>query len=179
VKTVELCRAQVDYHIKCRARSKENSMARVYRSTTAAVLACLIVAECTSTLLASDAEGAAPPAISHLTYNGKPLTALGPWHDDHVQAAPPNDALAVESTALGQYGGFRRGGRRRNEAAATALFLGAAGTIAGAAVLVYANRPECRANPALNACGYGTKVVGGAVLSAGLVGLMIGALTWR
>jgi hypothetical protein len=30
-----------------------------------------------------------------------------------------------------------------------------------------------------NGCNYGTKVVGGAVLSAGIVGLLVGALTWR
>ena len=154
-------------------------MTRVYRSTIAALLACLIVTECTGTLLASDAEGAALPATtSHLTYNGKPLTALGPWDHERAQAPRLETALVVESAALSQWGGYRRG-RSRNDGAAAALFLGAAGTIAGAAVLVYANRPECRGNPALNACGYGTKVVGGAVLSAGLVGLMIGALTWR
>ena len=51
--------------------------------------------------------------------------------------------------------------------------------IAGTAVLVYANRPECRVNDRGNGCGYGTKVAGSAVLSAGLVGLLVGALTWR
>src|ERR1700730_1720272 len=154
-------------------------MARGYRTTTAALIACIIATQCTSTVLASDAEGAAPPAASsHLTYNGKPLTALGPWRDDHVQASRGSMPLSVESSAFGQWGGYRRG-RNRNSGAATAIFLGAAGTIAGAAVLVYANRPECNGNPALGGCGYGTKVVGGAVLSAGLVGLMIGALTWR
>ena len=155
-------------------------MARINRTPVAALLACVIATECTSTLLASDAERTAPPATSsHLTYNGKPLTALGPWADDLVQA--PRDSMSlspVESSAFSQWGGPRRG-RRRNDGAATALFLGAAATIAGAAVLVYANRPECKVNAALGGCGYGTRVVGGAVLSGGLVGLMIGALTWR
>ena len=155
-------------------------MAWVYRTTTAALVACIIATQCTSTLLASDAEHAAPPATSsHLTYNGKPLTALGPLDDDHVQ--PPRGLMPlsrVESSAASQWGGFRRG-RNRHSGAATAMFLGAAGTIAGAAVLVYANRPACSGNPTLGGCGYGSRVIGGSVLSAGLVGLMIGALTWR
>ena len=57
--------------------------------------------------------------------------------------------------------------------------IGAAAAIAGTAVLVYANRPECSTNQMASGCGYGTKVVGTAVLSAGLVGLVVGALTWR
>jgi hypothetical protein len=59
------------------------------------------------------------------------------------------------------------------------MFVGAAAAIAGTAVLVYANRPECSTFPTASGCGYGTKVVGGAVLSAGVVGLLVGALTWR
>jgi hypothetical protein len=156
-------------------------MARVYRTTTAALIACIIATQCTSTVLASDAERAAPPATSsHLTYNGKPLIALGPRDSDHAQTSLGSVPLSpTESSALRQWGGFRRGRGGRNNGAATAIFLGAVGTIAGAAVLVYANRPECSGNPALGGCGYGTKVIGGAVLSAGLVGLTIGAVTWR
>jgi hypothetical protein len=60
------------------------------------------------------------------------------------------------------------------------MVLGAAASITGGAILVYANRPECgTTNRMASGCGYGTKVVGGAVLSAGIVGLLIGALTWR
>jgi hypothetical protein len=77
-----------------------------------------------------------------------------------------------------QYGyGSRRG--RRNQAALTAIMLGAVGAIAGTAVLVYANRPECNVNPNLGGCGYGTKVVGASLLSGGVVGLMVGAVMWR
>jgi hypothetical protein len=155
-------------------------MARGYRTTTAALVACIIATQYTSTVLASDAERAAPQATSlHLTYNGKPLTAIGPRNDAHAQASRGVDPLSpIESSAFRQWGGFRRG-RGRNGGATTAIFLGAVGTIAGAAVLVYANRPECNGNPTLGGCGYGTKVIGGAVLSAGLVGLTIGAVTWR
>jgi len=49
----------------------------------------------------------------------------------------------------------------------------------GSAVLIYANRPECSVSANNSGCGYGTKVVGGAVLTAGLAGLTIGAITWR
>jgi hypothetical protein len=38
---------------------------------------------------------------------------------------------------------------------------------------------KCNTNPGANGCGYGTKVAGSAVLSAGLVGLLVGPLTWR
>jgi uncharacterized membrane protein YjjB (DUF3815 family) len=60
-----------------------------------------------------------------------------------------------------------------------ALMLGAAAAIGGTTLLVYANRPECTMNQFAGGCGYGTKVIGGAVLSTGIVGLFIGALTWR
>jgi hypothetical protein len=60
----------------------------------------------------------------------------------------------------------------------TAIVLGAIASIAGAAILVYANRPDCSTNQMASGYGYGTKVAGGAVLSAGAVGLVIGAVTW-
>jgi hypothetical protein len=84
----------------------------------------------------------------------------------------------VESTSFAQRGwGRGRGGRHGG--AQAALVLGAVGTIAGAAVLVYANRPACSTNQNANGCGYGTKVVGGAVLAAGIFGFVVAALTWR
>jgi len=94
-------------------------------------------------------------------------------------AIAPDKFTGFASSAFAQRG-YRGGGyRRRNSGAAAALFAGAAAAIAGTAVLVYANRPECTAIPTASGCGYGTKVVGGAVLSAGIVGVMVGALTWR
>jgi hypothetical protein len=60
-----------------------------------------------------------------------------------------------------------------------AIVLGSVVSIAGAAILVYANRPECETHQFAGGCGYGTKVVGGAVLSGGIVSLVVGALTWR
>jgi hypothetical protein len=88
--------------------------------------------------------------------------------------------LAGDAGSLAQRGGYRGGGRgRRNDAARAAIVLGAVAAIAGTSVLVYANRPECSVNGRATACGYGTKVVGTAVLSGGIVGLLVGALTWR
>jgi hypothetical protein len=151
-------------------------MRRSYRASMAVLIASLIAIEST-TLFASDPERAASAAQSPLTFHGQPLTAIS-LHRDDLAITGATVPSASEPNAYTQFGGFRRG-RRRNAGAATAIFLGAAGAIAGTAVLVYANRPECNANPTLGGCGYGTKVAGGAVLSAGLVGIMIGALTWR
>jgi hypothetical protein len=91
---------------------------------------------------------------------------------------PPVPSTTLASSTFGQRG-FRGRGRRDNDGARAAIILGAVATIAGTAVLVYANRPDCNTNPTAGGCGYGTKVVGGAVLSAGVVSLLVGALTWR
>lgn len=69
--------------------------------------------------------------------------------------------------------------RMRHDGSIAAIMIGAAAAITGTAVLVYANRPECSTNQLAGGCGYGTKVVGTAVLSGGIVGLFVGALTWR
>jgi len=112
--------------------------------------------------------------------------------DDVFRARPLSDAMAPrawrdtaaflphDGDALAQRRGYRGGGSGgRNDAARTAIVLGAVATIAGTAVLVYANRPECSTHPSAGGCGYGTKVVGSAVLTGGVVGLLVGALTWR
>jgi hypothetical protein len=57
--------------------------------------------------------------------------------------------------------------------------LGTLAATTGAALLVYANRPECSRNASADACGYGTKVIGGAVLTAGAVGIVAGTVSWR
>ncbi|HWF85099.1 MAG TPA: hypothetical protein VG222_09640 [Vicinamibacterales bacterium] len=98
--------------------------------------------------------------------------AMGPIWRSALKFVP------VESNAYEQRG-RRRGRGGRNDAAQTAIILGAVAAIAGTALLVYANRPDCSTNPTASACGYGTKVVGTAVLSAGIVGLVVGAATWR
>jgi len=100
---------------------------------------------------------------------------------DEVLAARGLFDAGAASLAFEQRGHYR--GRRSrwgdNRAAQTAIILGGVASIAGAAILVYANRPECRTNQFANGCGYGSKVVGGAVLSGGLVSITLGAVTWK
>jgi hypothetical protein len=94
----------------------------------------------------------------------------------HGLIGPAASSLALDHR--GRYGG-RRSRWDDNRAAQAAIIIGGVASIAGAAILVYANRPECRANQFANGCGYGSKVVGGAVLSGGLVSITLGAVTWR
>ena len=96
-----------------------------------------------------------------LTYNGHPIG---------VPAVATSDVFNQRGY------GYRH---RRNDAALTAIMLGAAGIVAGTAVLVYANRPECSVNANFNGCGYGSKVVGSSLLAGGLVGVLVGSVTWR
>ena len=116
---------------------------------------------------------------SRLTFSHEILTANEPLGAARAQVWRSTlNRVPVES-AFAQRSGYRGRGRGGRNGAATAIFIGAVASIAGGAVLVYANRPECSTNRTANGCGYGTKVVGGAVLSAGIVGLVVGALTWR
>jgi len=182
-------------------------MERCHRlSTTGALVVCLIGSPLTGTVFAfedgSPREALASSSNVAGTSDGQP-TRSSPAAD--TPAASLNVSSSMSSTlralaatdprawqpaadfrvvdagtfeAGGQYG--RRGSRgRRNGTAAAVIALGAAASIAGGAVLVYANRPECSTNQFAGGCGYGTKVVGGAVLSAGLVGMVAGALAWR
>ncbi len=155
---------------KPRLRQGESSVIHFCRTSTAILLATLIALP-TTAFAASNADTALP---TPLTYHGLPIANVPPIAGDH--SAPIR--TETPSNAFGQWG-YGHHGRHHNDAAVTAMVLGAAGVIAGSAVLVYANRPDCSANPNLGGCGYGTRVVGGAVLSAGLVGLLVGALTWR
>jgi hypothetical protein len=87
--------------------------------------------------------------------------------------------LPTQSSALAGQVYQGRPYRMSHDGSIAALMIGAVVAITGAAVLVYANRPECDVNRFASGCGYGTKVVGGAVLSGGMVGVVVGALTWR
>ena len=88
---------------------------------------------------------------------------------------PAQDARLTFAGQIRQGRPYRYGDRNRSIAFLT---VGTIGAITGAAILVYANRPECNTNQFAGGCGYGTKVIGGAVLTGGAVGLTIGALTW-
>ncbi len=183
-------------------------MARAPRSTTpCAVVICLLSAQWSGLLFASEpshppTETAAPSPTAGTT---APSTALpidfrtGPT-DASAAAAPPAaarsmfdapsvstaweplpaHAFTVPGPAFAVGGQIYQGApyRLRHDGSIAALMVGAAAAIAGTAVLVYANRPECSTNQFAGGCGYGTKVVGSAVLAGGIVGLFVGALTW-
>ena len=168
---------------------REHAMLKIHRLSATVVLSvCLIGTSLAETLFASgesheEIAAAAvvivpePPAAAIaplLKYSSSftPVTAQA-WSDASTFAADDSKSLAQRRGRGGYYG------RGRHNGAAAALVLGAAAAIAGTAVLVYANRPECSTNVAAGGCGYGTKVVGGAVLSAGIVGVIVGAATWR
>jgi len=153
-------------------------------STTVVLIACLLGTTSSGILFASGQEPAA--ALS----TAEPLPGTAEFmrsvvaHSPHVlrDDTPRTRAFAFappESIAFAQRGGRGRGYGRRHNGAAAAIAVGAAAAIAGTALLVYANRPECSTIPAASGCGYGTKVAGGAVLSAGIVGLVLGAAMWR
>jgi hypothetical protein len=154
-------------------------MVRTHRlSTIGALILCLVGTQWSSTLFASGQE----PLSGSARTPGLPRPIVEPSRftlSDEILAA--SATVETRSNSFDQRDRDRRGrgGRGRNDGAAAAIVLGAAAAIAGGAVLVYANRPECSTNQFAGGCGYGTKVVGGAVLSAGIVGLAVGALTWR
>jgi hypothetical protein len=182
-------------------------MTKTHRvSTTCALIVCLLGAQMSGTLFAEEAPTERAPASSSVVNVSPSLPAetsafnapfspftVGPSRfvlsDEALAslAARPQmwlgslNAISGEAASLAQRGGYR--GRRsggRNGGAAAAIVLGAAAAIAGTAVLVYANRPECATtNHIANGCGYGTKVIGGSVLAGGVVSFVVGAATWR
>ena len=138
--------------------------------TTAVVLVCVVGTQWTNAaVFASDEETASgatrPTVTARLETHPRLVIDLTRF------------TLADESSTFAQRRGFR--GRGGNEGARTAIVVGTLAAITGAALLVYANRPECRGNASANACGYGTKVIGGAVLTAGAVGIVAGTVSWR
>ena len=170
--------------------------------TTCVLIVCLAGTPWGDTLFASEP---ASPSVEHASSQPVPtLRNSGPTQQGAAPAAsiarPFHFTLAEEAltaalqpglemgsfNALAQRGGRRGRGRGRvsrggyrNGGAATALAFGALASIGGAAVLVYANRPECNGRPWADGCSYGTKVAGGALISAGMVGIIGGALAWR
>lgn len=94
----------------------------------------------------------------------------GPWRGASGEAVANN-------RQWGHRGHYGHG--RGNGAAQAAIIIGAAAAIAGTAILVYANRPDCNTRAEPDGCGYGTKVVGGSLIAGGMVSLVVGAATWR
>lgn len=106
---------------------------------------------------------------SHLAIGEETLRAM---------AVPLNASQSYASPWLAQRGWYR-GGRRHNGAAQAEMILGAVAAITGAAILTYANRPQCSVDALADGCSYGTKVVGTAVTAGGVVAFLTGAFTWR
>jgi hypothetical protein len=176
-------------------------MARTHRRSTAvALMACLVAGPLCGGLSATEVErssngapASSPPAsiaspatLASVDQPG-PFTFTDARLPAEVQAEGARaqawrssfNVVPAESSSFAQYRGYRGRGRRDRHDSAAAIILGATASIAGTAVLLYANRPECSTSQMASGCSYGTKVVGGAVLSAGIVSLVFGALTWR
>lgn len=112
-------------------------------------------------------------AANALLTENRPLGAIA---TTDLWASP--FALASSDAMFAQRGYRGRGGRSGRQAAAAFFAAGALVTITGGAILVYANRPDCKFYGG-QGCGYGTRVIGGAILSAGLVGMLAGAVAWK
>jgi hypothetical protein len=160
-------------------------------SVTVALIVCLTVGQWSEPVFASTepsaSESPATASSANAASETQQLTATPPSRlalGDHTLRAMAlssmsmNGSQPVLASSYAQWGRYRGRGRR-NGVAQAEMVLGAVATIAGAAVLTYANRPECRAYETADGCSYGTKVVGTAVTAAGLVTFFTGALTWR
>jgi hypothetical protein len=150
------------------------------------LLISLAAAPLSSTALAAQEQSSLPRSIATSPTPLKLPTSLQPAGQANLPTdflvQPSFAAMASSAAAVqrGRYrGGRRSGGGGRRTAAAEALVFGAAAAITGAAVLAYANRPDCDYDPRLSGCGYGTKVVGTSVLAGGVVGVLVGAALWR
>ena len=145
-------------------------MARARRlSIVGGVIAGLLSTQMNAMVFASEATDT--PAIASSV---KPLN----FDAALVTTKPMFKPLSPEFTAAAGQVYRGRPYRLHHEGSVAAIILGSAAAIAGTAVLVYANRPECSANQYAGGCGYGTKVIGTSVLAGGVVSLFVGALTW-
>jgi len=155
-------------------------MVRILRRSIVAVLTvCLIAVQLSTTAFASDeratsVESAPAGVAADLAQNVEhiPSTSL-------VLGDATLESVRSLDFSPQIYQGRPVPMRSNRNASIAAMMVGAIASITGAAILVYANRPECEFQPYTSGCGYGTKVVGGAVLSGGIASLLIGAFTWR
>ncbi len=155
--------------------------------TTAVLVACLSGAPLSGTVAASEpAPPASPGNASSIQANPPATTSRSPFvlSDEMLRRSLiESDAreAGVPAAAYGQWGGYHGGHHHHghdNGAAQAAIILGSAAAIAGSAVLIYSNRPECDAFVHSNDC-YGEKVVGGSLLAGGIVSLVMGAVLWH
>jgi hypothetical protein len=165
------------------------NMTRTRRlSTTAVLTVCLFGTPLSGTLFASEAESLAE---SQLPLSPRVVAPLSFVQQSGVDPTTPlarpsfnfTPTFTVAKSDTAELRSQIYQGRpiyyHDNNASLAAMLIGAAAAITGTALLIYANRPECETRPYAGGCGYGTKVIGGSVLSGGLVGVAVGALTWR
>lgn len=140
--------------------------------------ACLVCAPCTSTpalaqTLSTNSQ------VDRSAQNGSGTPAAFTMPSRFTLKEPISSMFTPEPDNVFADRGWSREHGHRNSGARTAIIVGSIAAIAGGALLVYANRPECGAAPSASGCSYGTKVAGGAVLAGGVLGITIGALSWR
>jgi hypothetical protein len=169
-------------------------MSKTHRSwMSAAVMLSLVSLQTNAALFAAEDESSSTEtSASQPVADSTPQTQLTTLSTSLPQAGhldltlpasfvSTHPTFAITPTASSAFAGQIYQGRPyklNHDGSIAALMIGAVAAIAGTAVLVYANRPECTTNQLAGGCGYGTKVVGGAVVSAGVVGVVIGAITW-
>src|SRR5262249_12125558 len=142
--------------LKSRCLPKESLMARTHRLSTIALAVCLASTGWAGPVFASDTETSSTdraPAVSipartasAITLSASPLLKAdrSPFTLTPEQLTSSAATFnTFESTAFAQRG-YYRGRRSSNRGGAVAaLMIGAAASITGSAILVYANRPEC------------------------------------
>ena len=168
-------------------------MAKTHRLSMTAAIVCVVSLLGNGTVFASDdlTSSTSDPQISTPAEVAPPIEHPRFTLDAGFLAANPTLGLPeqdvrrtftfvpAESSALAGQVYRGRPYRMGRGGSIAALMIGTAAAITGAAILVYANRPDCDRDPFAGGCGYGTKVVGTSVLVGGVVGIFIGALTWR
>jgi hypothetical protein len=150
-------------------------MVRTHRVSKIAVTACLVCAPCLNMPVAAQTPSSSAIHVDQAAPQSR-FTLKEPLTTRVTSDPAPPNLFADAEWGQRDWG---YGHHHRNSGARAAIILGSVAAVAGAAVLVYANRPECGANHAAGGCGYGTKVAGGAVLAGGVLGITIGAVTWR
>jgi hypothetical protein len=152
-----------------------------FRSVAVPALAlCLVASPLGGTLFAQEIGRASAEPLPHVLSP----SALSPFVSPAATDSPADRWRASFhefplSAVDEEQRGYRSRRSRGRGTAAAAIMVGAASAVAGTALLVYANRPECSANRSAAGCGYGTKVAGGSFLAGGVIGIAVGAALWR
>jgi hypothetical protein len=163
----------------------ESSMVTTRRAVTTAVLVACLGAPLGGTVAASEPAPPAPPEnASSIQANQPTPTGRSPFVlSDEVlrRSLSESDAREARATlyAYGQWGYYDPPPHHHhNGAAQAAIIFGSAAVIAGTAMMIYANRPECDTLVNSNDC-YGEKVFGGSILAGGIVSLTMGMVMWH